>query len=282
MNNQEEIRKVIDVKNVLKQKAPGLYRKLPRFIVSYLTRLVHQDELNYILTHYRDKDGVEFMEALIDYFELRIKLHGIDNLPPLADKRRFIFASNHPLGGLDGICLSALLGRHYEGDIRYPVNDLLLFIPNLRSIFVPINKHGTQSKQAVNLSNEAYASDNQIITFPAGLCSRKQKGKIVDLDWKKSFISKAIEYKRDIVPIYFEGRNSNFFYNLANLRKQLGIRANIEMLFLSDELFKCKQKTFDIFFGEPIPWQTFTNGEKPDVWASRIKETVYKLNANGK
>ena len=169
MNNQEEIRKVIDVKNVLKQKAPGLYRKLPRFIVSYLTRLVHQDELNYILTHYRDKDGVEFMEALIDYFELRIKLHGIDNLPPLADKRRFIFASNHPLGGLDGICLSALLGRHYEGDIRYPVNDLLLFIPNLRSIFVPINKHGTQSKQAVNLSNEAYASDNQIITFPAGL-----------------------------------------------------------------------------------------------------------------
>lgn len=282
MNSTEEIRKVIDIESVLKQKAPGLSRKLPSFIVNYLIRLAHQDELNYILTHYADKDGVEFMEALIDYFELTLNPHGLENLPAPAENKRMIFASNHPLGGLDGICLSALLGRFYEGAIRYPVNDLLLFIPNLRSIFVPINKHGSQSKKAVELTNQAYASDNQIITFPAGLCSRKQNGKIVDLPWKKSFISKAVEYQRDIVPVYFEGRNSNFFYNLANLRKGLGLRMNIEMLFLSDELFKSKQKTFNIIFGKPIPWQTFTHGKKPDEWALQIKETVYNLNENGK
>lgn len=282
MSCHEEIKKVIDIKSVLRQKAPALSKKLPSFVVNYLTRLVHQDELNYILTHYKDKDGVEFMEALIDYFQLTLDTHGLENIPQPEEGRRLIFASNHPLGGLDGICLSALLGKHYNGDIRYPVNDLLLFIPNLRSIFVPINKHGSQSKDAVNLSNQAYASDNQIITFPAGLCSRKQKGKIVDLPWKKSFITKAIEYQRDIAPIYFEGRNSNFFYNLANTRKHLGIRANLEMVFLSDELFKCKQKTFNIYFGKPIPWQTFTSEKKPDQWATYVKEVVYKLKENGK
>lgn len=282
MSNSEETKKVIDIKRVLEQKAPGLSRNFPPFLINWLTHIVHQDELNYILTHYHDKDGVEFMEALVGYFELSLRTHGLDNLPSPSEKARLIFAANHPLGGLDGICLAAMLGRYYEGAIRYPVNDMLLFIPNLRSIFVPVNKHGGQSKDAAGQNNEAYASDNQIITFPAGLCSRKQKGKIMDLEWKKSFINKAITYKRDVVPVYFEGQNSYFFYKLASIRKHLGIRVNIEMLFLADELFKCKQKTFDIFIGKPIPWQTFTDGKRLDQWALHIKEHVYKLNENGK
>lgn len=264
----------IDIKQVLQQKAPSAARKIPGFVVRYLIRTVHQDELNDILRRYHDKDGVAFMQELIGYFDLNLELVNEENIPTGG---RYIFASNHPLGGLDGICLSAIIGGRFDGKIRYLVNDLLLYLSNLRSIFVPINKHGAQGKKNAELIEEAYASDNQIITFPAGLCSRKQNGKIQDTEWKKSFIQKAVEHKRDIVPVFFEGRNSYFFYRLANLRKALGIKMNYEMIYLPDEMFKSKHKTFRIHFGKPIPWQTFDNSRKPAEWAEWMKGIVYNL-----
>jgi putative hemolysin len=157
------------------------------------------------------------------------------------------------------------------------VNDLLLAIPNLRSIFVPINKHGLQSKEAAKKTEEAYQSDSQIITFPAGLCSRRRKGVIRDLEWKKSFVRKAIEHRRDVVPIYFEGRNSDFFYRLANIRTFFNVKMNWEMLYLPDELFRQKNKSFGIHVGKPVPWQTFETGKEAGEWAARMKEEVYKL-----
>ena len=264
----------IDIKQVLRQKAPSAARKIPGFMVDYLVRTVHQDELNEILRRYHDKDGVAFMQELIGYFDLNLELVNEENIPA---EGRYIFASNHPLGGLDGICLSAIIGGRFDGKIRYLVNDLLLYLSNLRSIFVPINKHGAQGKKNAELIEKAYASDNQIITFPAGLCSRKQNGKIQDTEWKKSFIQKAVEYRRDIVPVFFEGRNSNFFYRLANMRKALGIKMNYEMIYLPDEMFKSKHKTYSIHFGKPIPWQTFDSSRKPAEWAEWVKEIVYNL-----
>ena len=264
----------IDIKQVLRQKAPSVARKIPGFMVDYLIRTVHQDELNEILRRYHDKDGVAFMQELIGYFDLNLELVNEENIPA---EGRYIFASNHPLGGLDGICLSAVIGGRFDGKIRYLVNDLLLYLSNLRSIFVPINKHGAQGKKNAELIEKAYASDNQIITFPAGLCSRKQHGKIQDTEWKKSFIQKAVEYRRDVVPVFFEGRNSNFFYRLANLRKSLGIKMNYEMIYLPDEMFKSKHKTYRIHFGKPIPWQTFADSRKPAEWAEWVKEVVYNL-----
>ena len=239
----------IDIKQGLRQKAPSAARKIPGFMVDYLIRTVHQDELNEILRRYHDKDGVAFMQELIGYFDLNLELVNEENIPA---EGRYIFASNHPLGGLDGICLSAIIGGRFDGKIRYLVNDLLLYLSNLRSIFVPISKHGAQGKKNAELIEKAYASDNQIITFPAGLCSRKQNGKIQDTEWKKSFIQKAVEYRRDIVPGFFEGRNSNFFYRLANMRKALGIKMNYEMIYLPDEMFRQRGKDFRIRFGTPL------------------------------
>ena len=264
----------IDIQQVLRQKAPSAARKIPQFVINYLTRTIHQDELNDILRRYHDKNGVAFMQELIGYFDLHLVLENESNLPT---EGRYIFASNHPLGGLDGICLSAIIGKRFNGNIRYLVNDLLLYLTNLRSIFAPINKHGAQGKHNARLIEEAYASDNQIITFPAGLCSRKQHGKVEDVEWKKSFIQKAVEYQRDVVPVFFDGKNSNFFYRIARLRKALGIQMNYEMIYLPDEMFKSKHKTFHIYFGRPIPWQTFTDGRKPVEWAQEVKELVYNL-----
>lgn len=265
----------IDIESVLQSKAPKYYQKIPRFVIRYLKRTIHQDDINGIIVRQNHKDGVDFMRALVaEEFDVKLRIEGESNVP---EEGRFIFAANHPLGGLDGICLSAYLGEKYHGKIKYLVNDVLLNIKNLESIFVPVNKYGSQAKNSAQAINEAYASDNQIITFPAGLCSRKIEGEITDLPWQKSFVMKAVEYHRDIIPVHFEGKNSNFFYNLSNLRKKLGVKFNFELIYLPDEMFKNKRKTFTITFGKPIPWQSLDKSRMPSQWAQDIKDRVYAL-----
>ncbi len=265
----------IDIDGVLKSKAKKHYNKIPKFLIRYLKKTVHQDDINGILERNHGLEGVEFMRALVDKeFNLTIKTRGEENIPA---EGRFVFAANHPLGGLDGICLSALLGEKYDGKIKYLVNDVLYFIEPLKPIFVPINKYGAQAKDSAKAINEAYASDNQIITFPAGLCSRKQKGEIKDLEWMKNFVMKAVEYKRDIIPVHFEGRNSNFFYNFANIRKATGMKFNIELIYLPDEMYKNINQTFTVTFGNPIPFESLDKSKTPTQWAQHIKEIVYSL-----
>ena len=266
---------LVNVEEILQSKAPQAFRKIPKFVIKWLEHLICQDGLNDFLTKNNGAEGVDFMKNAVEYFNITFRLKGEENIPQT--NRRFIFASNHPLGGLDGICLSAILGNKYDGKIRYLVNDILYFIEPLRTIFVPINKHGGQAKGGAEAINQAFSSENQIITFPAGLCSRKQNALIEDLEWKKMFIVKAVEYKRDIIPVYFEAKNSTFFYRLANIRKFLGLKFNIEMLFLPREMFKSKGSTFTVSFGQPVSWETFDSSKTPLAWAQEVKKKVYEL-----
>ena len=265
---------LIDLKEILRTKAPKLHKKIPGFVVTLLEKIICQKRMNDFLQENNGAEGVDFMNNLINYLHITYQIEGEENIPKTG---KFIFASNHPLGGLDGVCLSAILGTKYEEKIKYLVNDILYFLEPVQNIFVPINKHGAQAKGGAQAINTAFDSENQIITFPAGLCSRKQKRKIEDLEWKKMFIIKAIEYQRDIIPVYFKAKNSAFFYRLANIRKFLGIKFNIEMLFLPREMFKSEGKTFTIHFGRPIPWQTFDSSKSPLTWAQEVKKTVYLL-----
>jgi len=263
----------IDVENVLYSKNPALKKVVPKFIVNYLKRIVHQDDINEFLrecSHLRDADMVG---AFLSKFEIKFKVSGTENIP---EKGRYIFVSNHPLGGLDGLVFIYELSKHFP-DIKFPVNDILTNIENLSGILLPVNKHGSQGKEAARMIEDAYSSASQILYFPAGLCSRKKRGVIKDLTWHKSFISKAIQHKRDVVPAYFSGRNSNFFYNLANIRKFLGIKGNIEMLYLADEMFKQKGKEISLSFGKPIPWQTFDKSRSAPEWADWVKSKSYEL-----
>jgi len=263
----------LDVEQVLYSKNPALKKAIPGFLVRYLKRIAHQDELNEFLRIAGNRRDAEFIKAGLEFFRISYKVTGTENIPASG---RYIFVSNHPLGGLDGLVFIYELSKYYKS-LKFPVNDILMTIKNLSGVFLPINKHGSQDREAARLIEEAYASGSQILYYPAGLCSRKKKGVIRDLQWHKSFISKSIQYKRDIVPAYFSGRNSDFFYNLSNIRNFLGIRANIEMLYLVDELFKQKGKAIDLVFGEAIPWQTFDKSRSAAEWAEWVKEKSYAL-----
>lgn len=265
--------KPIDIKKIISEKSTKLASILPNFLIRYLKRIIHENEINNFMSVNYDKRGREFTDATLKALNIKYDIKGLENLEK---GKRYILASNHPLGGPDGVILISFFGKHY-GKIKFLVNDILLSIKNMDNVFIPINKHGKQSKEATLLLEEEYASDNQILIFPAGLVSRKENGLIRDLQWKKSFITKAIKHKRDIVPIYIEGKNSNFFYRLASIRKFLGIKANIEMLYLCDEFFKKRNTKFTLTIGKPIKHESLNNEKSHGQWADEIKRITYLL-----
>ncbi len=273
MENNERV-KPIYIEQVFKNKNPRVARMIPGFVYSFLKRLIHQDGINEFIEKYGDRKGLDFADGMMEYLRVTYDVRGEENLPP--PEGRYIFASNHPLGGPDGVILISFLGKRYP-DLKFPVNDLLLNLKNLNNIFLPVNKHGAMAREAAAAIEEAYASSCQMIMFPAGLCSRKIKGKICDLTWQKSFVTKAVQYQRDIVPIFFSGKNSDFFYNLANFRKRIHLKANLEMLWLPDETFKKIGQHFTLYIGKPIPWQSLDKSRKPLEWAAEIKRQVYEL-----
>lgn len=269
--------KTIDLEGILRSKMGNKARYVPRFLVAWLRRLIHEDEVNAFLDEHRGQEGTEWLEECVKYLDMRLTIEGKENLPDKDDGKRYIFVSNHPLGGQDGVCLGSIIGRHYDGKFRYLVNDLLMFLPGLRPVCVGINKTGRNGASFADAVESAFNSDNHIIMFPAGLCSRREKGVIHDLPWNKTFITKSIETQRDVVPIHFGGCNSDRFYRVANIGKRLGLKFNIAMLFLADETFRNRHKTFSVHIGRPIPYQTFQTDKKPAEWARWVEEQVYKL-----
>lgn len=275
MSEQKE--KVIDIDKVLESKMGRKARYVPRFLVRWLKHIVHEDQVNAFLWETRNIEGTEWLEACVKYLDMTIHIEGKENLPDKNDGKLYTFVSNHPLGGEDGVALGAIIGRHYDGRFRYLVNDLLLNLPGLRPVSIGINKTGKQSRDFPRMVEAGFQSDNHMLMFPAGLNSRKINGKIHDLPWKKTFVSKSVEYHRDVVPIYFSGRNSERFYRIANWQKKLHLKVNIAMLFLVDEMYKNVHKTFTIKIGKPIPWQTFDHSRKPAEWAKWVEDKVYEL-----
>ena len=267
----------IDIDEIVRGKAGAKARFVPRFVLSWLKRIIHQDEVNEFILGEGDKQGMPWLDDCMEYLGTTLNVKGLENLPDDSDGRLFTFVSNHPLGGPDGVALGHLLGHRYGGRIKYLVNDLLMNLHGLAPFFVPINKTGKQSRNFPQLVEAVFNSPNHIIMFPAGLCSRRINGQIHDLPWQKTFITKSVETRRDIVPIRFDGRNSDFFYRIANVGKRLGLKFNIAMLYLVDELYKNRGKTFDVTIGKPIPYSTFDKSRKPQEWAAYVEDIVYKL-----
>ncbi len=278
--NTEEKEFLIDIDTIVKDKAGAKAKYIPGFVISWLKRTLHQDEVNKFLSgRAKGKYGVDFLDECVDYLEMDLKVRGLDQLPGNEDGRYFTIVSNHPLGGEDGVALGKLLCHKYDSKIKYLVNDILMNLQGLAPLCVPINKTGGQSRNFPKMVETAFQSDNNVLMFPAGLCSRRQDdGSIRDLPWKKTFITKTVEYQRDVIPVHFSGRNSDRFYNIARMCKKLNLKINLAMLYLVDEMYRNVGHSFTVTFGEPIPWQTFTDKSKTAAqWALWVQDRVYEL-----
>jgi len=276
--NSEQFK--IDVDAIIRGKAGKKAKYIPPFLISWLKKILHQDEVNQFLTgRAAGKYGVDFLDECVDYLEMDLDVKGLDQLPTNEGGRYFTIVSNHPLGGEDGVALGKLVCHKWDSQMLYLVNDILMNLQGLAPLCIPINKTGSQSRNFPQMVETAFRSPKNIVMFPAGLCSRKQDdGTIRDLPWKKTFITKSIETQRDVIPVHFSGHNSDRFYNIARWCKKLNLKTNLAMIFLVDEMYKNVGKHFTVTFGQPIPWQTFTDKTKNHTqWAQWVKEQAYKL-----
>lgn len=267
------MKKFIDIEKVIGDKNPKLLKWMPGFILRYIQKITHEYEVNDSMYRFRDEKGKDFCTAVIDDFNLTINTIGLENIPKNGG---CLFASNHPLGGLDALGIVHAI-YDIRPDMKFIVNDVLLNIENLKMMFQGVNKHGKTAKESLKGVMELFASDQAVFIFPAGLVSRKQNGVVKDLVWKKTFVSQAKRHKKTVIPVFVDGNLSNFFYRLSNFRSKLGIKANIEMMYLADEMFKKKGATFTVIFGKPIASETFDKSKSDLEWAKWVKEKAYSL-----
>lgn len=262
----------IDLDRIVRAKAKN--RRIPQFVLNWGKRFIHQDFINAYLT--QGYDGVEFCTKCLEYLDVKIDVDGLENLEVMKD-HLCTFAPNHPLGGVDGIALIGLIGGHCDGNIRLLVNDFLMNIRSIASVSVGVNKLGGQSRNLPALMKEMYASPNNLLIFPAGKCSRKIDGKIQDVAWNKSFVKMSVDSDRWIVPVHFIGQNSKRFYRVDAIAKKLGIKFNIAMMFLPDELYRAQHSRYKVIFGKPLPPSYFDSSKTPLEWAQHVREMVYNM-----
>lgn len=268
----------IDLQQVLKQKMGPRHRYVPRMVVRWLERLICQDELNELLEHNAGLEGADFCHAVLAEMDVQVTTRGIERLPDPSD-RRVVYVCNHPLGGLDGLVMIDWLTQRHGGQVWFVVNDLLMFVEPLRSVFLPVNKLGGQSREGSERIREIFAGNDPILVFPAGLVSRRGKGGIIrDLEWHKMCVTRAAESGRDIIPVHFGGHNSSFFYNFAKLRQRSGLRINLEMTLLPREMLRQRGARFEVTFGDVVPHSRLRRGgAEARAIADELRERVYSL-----
>lgn len=271
--NPESPKKFVDIEEVIHSKNPVLLKWMPGILLKYIKRIIHEDHINDFLNRHGDKKSFEFVEEVINEFGVEVTFEGLDNIPATGG---CVIASNHPIGGLDGMAIINVIAKKRK-DVKFIVNDVLMKFKNLEDIFIGVNKHGKNTSEILDIIDSYYAADSAMLIFPAGLVSRKQNGLIRDLVWKKSFVVKSKKYERDIIPVHIGGRNSNFFYNLARLRGKLGIKANIEMFYLMDEMYHQLGKNIHVKIGKPISHKLLTQKHSDQEWAQKIKDHIYNL-----
>jgi len=268
-----ETDKIIDIEKEFKTSNSAFLRSLPSFVIRMIEKLIRQDEMNETIYRNRDKTGVPFVRDVLEYWNVSVNVHGRDRVH---ENGRFVFAANHPVGGIDALSFFSVVGSIFPAIIS-PSNELLNIIPNLRPLLLGLNVFGRNSRDTAGELNKLFESDKQILIFPAGEVSRRNNGTISDITWQKSFITKAIQHKRDVVPVFISGRNSNLFYNVARFRKMLGIKMYLETILLPREMMRQHNSTVSVVFGNIIPYQIFTREKTHSEWAQYVKDEVYKL-----
>jgi putative hemolysin len=263
----------INIRKILKEGKSKKLSRLPDFVYTIFEKVLHLNEINQILTEYKDDKGVDFLCKLMDYMNLKIEVEGLENLP---DDGKCFFVGNHVFGILDGLIITKTISEKY-GQLKFIGNEVFLLIPNLRHYVAAVNMFDKSPKEYLMALKQIFLSDTPITHFPNGSVSRIHKLKIRDNYWHKSFITKAVSCKRNVVPIRFYGRNSNLFYTVYLLRKLFFIKAEIETALLPHEFFKKRSKTIKVIIGKPISYKRFDNSHSHCEWAQKVKEELYSL-----
>ena len=263
----------LDIKQLLPEKYAK--KRIPRCILCLLERVTAVDKINKLFASAPGKKNMEFVDACMRYLNVTCHVVGEENLP--VDGSKLIFASNHPQGGIEAICIAHVLGKKYDDKIKFYANEFLCCFEPLKELFLPITKRKQQNKENVRIINDIYRTDNHFVVFPAGITASKKKGKVTDHEWRKNFIKEAIKNRRDVVPLYFRARNSTLFYFMEDFRRLICSPVSFETILFGHEFFRQQGKTFTLYIGKPVAWETFDKTKTPKEWANAMKDIACGL-----
>ncbi len=240
---------MIDVEKEILKKFPNLEKNssaLKKSLLKIAKKIVHEDTINTFINDNAHLKGFEFIDAVLEYFDFDyiVSSNDIENIPSTG---KVIIIANHPLGGLDALCLLKLIGQ-IRKDVKIIANDFLAGFNALKSLFIPIdNFKSKQAKNDIKTIYEALNNEEALIIFPAGEVSRAGVKGIKDPVWSKGFLNFAINSNAPILPILIDGKNSKTFYTISIINK------TFSTLLLSHEMFNKKSKNLHIKIGELIP-----------------------------
>jgi putative hemolysin len=264
----------LDVNQVVTNRFPAFKERSPRLsqlTVFSLRKLIRESEINEFLSSHNHESGMEFVEAVLDYFNLsyRVSDRSRANIPATG---RVVIVANHPLGALDGLALLKMVSD-VRKDVKIVANNLLCHIENLQSVLLPVNNmSGRSAKAEIKGIYDALQNEEAVIIFPAGEVSRTKFGFVRDCEWQPSFLNFARKTASPVLPIYVRAKNSTLFYSVSKLNKPLST------VLLPREMFKKRSTELPMHIGEPIPIEQLdllplANKQK----AQLVRKHLYRL-----
>ncbi|MCG3678087.1 GNAT family N-acyltransferase [Aliarcobacter butzleri] len=265
---------MIDIQKEIEKKFPKIKEKenvLKKSLLKIAKKIVHEDSINQFLSQNSHLKGFDFVDAVLDYFDFdyTVSSNDLQNIPSTG---KVIIIANHPLGGLDALCLLKLVGQ-IRKDVKILANDFLVGFEALHSLMIPLdNFKDRQSKESIKKIYEALKNEEAIIIFPAGEVSRATPKGVKDPAWNKGFLNFAKNSNSAILPIFLDAKNSKTFYTISLINK------TFSTLLLSNEMFNKKSKNINIKIGQIIPSENITpKGLNKDFLVNLYKKHLYAL-----
>lgn len=265
---------MIDIQKEIEKKFPKIKEKenvLKKSLLKIAKKIVHEDSINQFLSQNSHLKGFDFVDAVLDYFDFdyTVSSNDLQNIPSTG---KVIIIANHPLGGLDALCLLKLVGQ-IRKDVKILANDFLVGFEALHSLMISLdNFKDRQSKESIKKIYEALNNEEAIIIFPAGEVSRATPKGIKDAAWNKGFLNFAKNSNSAILPIFLDAKNSKTFYTISLINK------TFSTLLLSNEMFNKKSKNINIKIGQIIPSENITpKGLNKDFLVNLYKKHLYAL-----
>ncbi|MFW2565500.1 GNAT family N-acyltransferase [Aliarcobacter butzleri] len=265
---------MIDIQKEIEKKFPKIKEKenvLKKSLLKIAKKIVHEDSINQFLLQNSHLKGFDFVDAVLDYFDFdyTVSSNDLQNIPSTG---KVIIIANHPLGGLDALCLLKLVGQ-IRKDVKILANDFLVGFEALHSLMIPLdNFKDRQSKESIKKIYEALNNEEAIIIFPAGEVSRATPKGVKDPAWNKGFLNFAKNSNSAILPIFLDAKNSKTFYTISLINK------TFSTLLLSNEMFNKKSKNINIKIGQIIPSENITpKGLNKDFLVNLYKKHLYAL-----
>ena len=266
---------LVTAKEVAKAINTDKYGVLGTFSGWLLMKILKISTLNKIYDRNKHLKDVEFLNAILDEFQIKFEIPEED-LKRLPKDGAYITISNHPLGGIDGILLLKLM-LDREPNFKIIANFLLHRIDPMKPYIMPVNPFETHkdAKSSVIGIKETlrHLSDGKPLgMFPAGEVSTYKDGKlVVDKPWEEGAIKIIKKAKVPVVPIYFHAKNSRLFYLLSKLDDTLRTAK------LPSELLTQKDRVIKVRIGKAISVNEQNEHESIEEYSEFLRRKTYML-----